>query len=93
MYVLAGASGVRPLPFLALDGIAAAISVSFWLFAGNRIGGHARGLVDFLANHGPLLALGGAALAVGGLTWRELRKRYPRSSRRSSDFRPSQEPS
>lgn len=38
MYVTAGASGVSPIAFLVLDGVAAAISVSFWLFVGRRIG-------------------------------------------------------
>lgn len=74
MYVVAGASGVRPGLFLALDGVAAAVSVSFWLFVGHRVGGHVRDAFGPLAGHGRAIAIGAALAAVGWFAWRELRR-------------------
>ena len=37
MYVIAGVSGVRPFLFLGLNSLAAAVSVSFWLFVGHHL--------------------------------------------------------
>lgn len=37
MYVIAGVSGLRPFFFLGLNSLAAAVSVSFWLFVGHHL--------------------------------------------------------
>lgn len=37
MYVIAGVSGLRPSLFLGLNSLAAAVSVSFWLFVGHHL--------------------------------------------------------
>lgn len=69
-YLLAGASRVPPLGFLGLDGVAAAVSTSFWLFGTHQLAGPVRNLAIWIGeNRGSATCLAVVALA-GFAGWR-----------------------
>lgn len=84
MYLVAGASGVRPLLFLGLDGVAAAVSTTFWLCAGYHIGGHARDAFGLFVSHRRAFTISAVLIVIGGLTILQL-WRGRRHSRRLSE--------